>query len=220
MFISKRDIYNASNCILLVFVLITTVTSASITCISIRSIQDLRSDKSLSIKSADEITKLAEKILLLSTGGATLIRGFQEIYRARRKSAHEFLVGTILDKAIKIRDDLALSGIDMYGCVCQNNAITDGDKKYKIISFLNHLDYMCIAIENEIIDEDLAKDSAKYLIINSWKYFENAIKQFRVEKQSDNAWDKIENKYSSWKDSNPRPLLIPSIKSEDRDDRD
>jgi hypothetical protein len=61
---------------------------------------------------------------------------------------------------------------------------------------------MCIAIENEIIDEDLVKDSAKYLIINAWKFFGAAIIKFREDTGSKDAWNRISEKHENWKDKN------------------
>ncbi|NCR55913.1 MAG: DUF4760 domain-containing protein [Microcystis aeruginosa L211-07] len=144
---------------------------------------------------------LTEKILLLLGGGTTLIGGLREIQLNRSKSGHEFLLGTILDKALKIRNQLARYGYDIYSnsVQCPNTAMTTGNDKYLIISFLNYLDYMCIALDKEIIDEELVKDSAKYLILKSWFYFQPAIKEFRNNANAPDAWKSIEEKCNLWK---------------------
>lgn len=146
---------------------------------------------------------LTEKILLLLGGGTTLIGGLREIQLNRSKSGHEFLLGTILDKALKIRNQLARYGYDIYSnsVQCPNTAMTTGNDKYLIISFLNYLDYMCIALDKEIIDEELVKDSAKYLILKSWSYFQPAIREFRNQNNANapDAWKSIEEKCNLWK---------------------
>jgi hypothetical protein len=49
---------------------------------------------------------LIEKLVLLLGGGTTVLGGLREIQLNRSKSSHEFLVNSILEKAIKIRDEL------------------------------------------------------------------------------------------------------------------
>ncbi|MDB9391522.1 DUF4760 domain-containing protein [Microcystis aeruginosa] len=142
---------------------------------------------------------LTEKILLLLAGGGTIIGSLREIQLNRSKSGHEFLVANILDNALKKRDELVNNGLDIYSkSPCVETAITKGSHRYLIISFLNYLDYMCIAVDKEIIDEELVKKSAKYLILKSWDYFKPAIQEFRKINNAEEAWKEIENKCEVW----------------------
>jgi hypothetical protein len=102
-----------------------------------------------------------------------------------------------LEKTIKIRDELPH---DIYDSPCSKDLITNDPQssKKKVISFLNYLDYMCIAIDKGIIEEELVKSSAQYLIIKSWKYFELAIVEFRQNKKAVDAWKGIEKKAKAW----------------------
>jgi hypothetical protein len=140
---------------------------------------------------------LIEKLVLLLGGGTTVLGGLREIQLNRSKSSHEFLVNSILEKAIKIRDELPN---DIYDNPCSKDLITkdlQGSKK-KVISFLNYLDYMCVAIDKGIIEEELVKSSAQYLIIKSWVHFKPAIEEFRNNKTAKNAWKEIEKKAKAW----------------------
>jgi hypothetical protein len=140
---------------------------------------------------------LIEKLILLLGGGTTILGGLREIQLNRSKSSHEFLVNSILEKAIKIRDELPH---DIYDNPCSEDLITNdlqGLKK-KVISFLNYLDYMCIAIDKGIIEEELVKSSAQYLIIKSWNHFKPAIVKFRNDKEAEHAWEGIEKKAEAW----------------------
>lgn len=192
------------NILYVFFVVSTFIVGLSLVLLSGSAIYSLTSEKESEKqeKIYEMVTRpinLTEKILLLLGGGTTLIAGLREIQLNRLKSAHEFVINNILCEVIKLRDWLAVHRHNIYS---QNpcadvHAITKGDEvSYKIISLLNQLDYMCIAINTEIVDEELIEKSAKYLLINTWRYFLPAINRFC--ERNPNAWDSLRQQHSKW----------------------
>ncbi|WP_181256700.1 DUF4760 domain-containing protein [Merismopedia glauca] len=137
----------------------------------------------------------------------TVIVGFivaaQEVKLNRQKAAHEFFINSILGKVTEIREQLK-DKIDTKELIFYEQAVAlgklkpDGEDKILMRTLLNYLDYMCIAIQQGIVDEEIAFNSAKYVLFNTWKWFYPYIKEIRQKQGMKDAWNAIDEVLKDW----------------------
>lgn len=159
----------------------------------------------------DELSKVATTLSAFFIAATFAITGQkyrQEASLNRKLEGNEFLVSIILGRLTEYRIKLSKK-VDPYG------TRTDGSQSYItsidrnllepygrddiiIKSFLNHLEYMCLAIHEGIIDEAIVRESQENMLFLYWKWFYPYIVEMR-EKHYPEAWILIDYMVFRWK---------------------
>ncbi len=165
------------------------------------------------INGYDEIVKVANifsSIFISATFVATGLKYAQELKLSRKKSGHDFLVNTFLGRIAELRQKLKEIGIDpyransteyyryYYDCVARSLIEPHGRDELIIQSLLNNLEYMCLAVFEGIIDEQMARNSEENLIFIYWRLFYPYIQEIRDTHYQD-AWIYIDIIMRRWK---------------------
>lgn len=159
----------------------------------------------------DELSKVATTLSAFFIAATFAITGQkyrQEASLNRKLEGNEFLVSIILGRLTDYRAKLNKK-VDPYG------SRTDGSQSYAesvskqlldpygrddilIKSFLNHLEYMCLAIHEGIIDEAIVKESQENMLFLYWKWFYPYIAEMRRKHYSE-AWILIDYMVFRWR---------------------
>ena len=123
-----------------------------------------------------------------------LVVGAREVQNNRRQAAHKFLLENILKEVTEIREKLKgkIHTTTYAKAVRYSKLDPYGEDQILIRSLLNNLDYMCVAIENKIIEEELALKTTKYFLLSTWAWFYPYISNLRSEKGFKEAWKSID----------------------------
>jgi hypothetical protein len=160
------------------------------------------------ISGYDEMAKVASTIssfFITSSFVLTALKYAQESYINRTNSGHEFLVNTFLGRITDLREKLSekidpynIKNLSYYDCVDLYLLDPyDGDD-ILIKSLLNNLEYLCLAIHEGVIDEQIARDAEENLLFVYWKWFYPYIMEMRIN-HYDEAWAYIDVMVRKWK---------------------
>jgi hypothetical protein len=161
----------------------------------------------------DELSKVATTLSAFFIAATFAITGQkyrQEASLNRKIEGNEFLVSIILGRLTDYRMKMNRK-VDPYG------SRTDGSQSYLesvknqlldpygkddilIKSFLNHLEYMCLAIHEGIIDEAIVKESQENMLFLYWKWFYPYIVDMR-NRHYPEAWILIDYMVFRWRRS-------------------
>jgi hypothetical protein len=136
----------------------------------------------------------------------TVTKYFIDSHFNRKKSGHDFLINIFLGRITELRQQLKESDVNPYSmesmsytqCVAYSKIDPYGKHEILINSFLNHLEYMCLAIYEGLIDEKMAKDAEENILFIYWKWFYPYICEFR-RKYYPEAWIFIDVMIKRWK---------------------
>lgn len=171
----------------------------------------LAEEAQVRLSKLDEISKVATTLSAFFIAATFAITGQkyrQEAGLNRKLEGNQFLVSIILGRLTEYRIKLSKK-VDPYG------SRTDGSQSYTtsiscnlldpygrddiiIKSFLNHLEYMCLAIHEGIIDEAIVRESQENMLFIYWKWFYPYIIEMR-EKHYHEAWILIDYMVFRWK---------------------
>jgi hypothetical protein len=169
----------------------------------------------------EEISKIASivtAIVLTSTFILTSTKYWLDSYQNRRRFAHEFLMNIFLGRVADIRqklnekiDPYSRKNQSYYDCVREGILIPYNSDDLDIKNFLNHLEYMCIAVNEGLIDEAIARDSEENLLYIHWKWFYPYMLEQR-EKYYPEAWIFIDKIVQKWKGKEAKLFIIEAKK--------
>jgi hypothetical protein len=173
----------------------------------------------------DELSKIATTLSAIFIAATFVVTGhkYREEASLRRKlEGNEFLVSIILgrvtDYRMRLRNKVDPYGTSGRGAVSYERSVSagllrpHGRDEILIKSFLNHLEYMCLAIHEGIIDEGFVKDSQENILFLYWKWFYPYITEMRASYYKE-AWMGIDYMVYRWRRKEAEDVVLKHASS-------